>query len=109
MKYINFAWVDSFTINNIQNVRTTKKYTIQFWMYYKSNIFGGVTWLWIGHNKIEINDNITSDRRENEYKFIYYPNEEINEYITSTIIINQWNFLSCATNFINKKIFEFHL
>ena len=40
------------------------------------------------NNKIEINDNIISERRENEYKFICYPNEEINENITSTIIIN---------------------
>ena len=40
------------------------------------------------HNKIEINDDNKSDRGENEYKFINYPNEEINENITS----NNWIF-----------------
>ena len=106
MKYTNFAWADSFTIYNVQTARETKKYTMQFWMYaynYKSNTFGGVTWVWKGHNKIVINGDITSGRRENEYKFICYPNEENSEVISSTFIINQWNFLSCATNYKNNK------
>ena len=105
--YPNFAKARSFTIPNITSARLTKKFTMQFWMYaynYFDGTFKGVTWTWLGHNKIKIESN-NNPSSLNEYKFYCFPKESISTSISTTIIINKWNFISCAADYKEKKVY----
>ena len=41
----------------------------------------------------------------NEYVFYYFPKESIINNISTTIIINKWNFISCSTDYDERKAY----
>jgi hypothetical protein len=55
--YINFSKVNTITLTNVQTAKATEKYTLQFWVFaynYGTNTFGGLTFKWNYHNKVDI-------------------------------------------------------
>ena len=108
--FINFANSDPIVINNVGTAKVSKMFTLQFWMFafnYKKGKFGGITFLWNGHNKMIVykNDNL----EDNNYIYKCIPFEKIGgetsrDDLNLNIIINKWNFLSCAVDFINMKM-----
>ena len=103
--YINFAKAENIKIDDVSTAKTSKKYTMQFWMYaynYVNGKFGGVTFFWNGHNKLIVRKG-AQNSLNNDYEFtcIPYATEDSEASISQTIIItiNQWNFLSCAVDF----------
>ena len=113
--YINFAKAKDIKIENILTAKETKKYTMQFWMFaynYINDKFKGITFLWNGHNKIVIEKGDSSTN--NVYNITCYTyvvadengNEiEISQSITDHITINKWNFISCAVNYNELRIY----
>ena len=103
--FINFAKAEKIKIEGVSTARVSKKYTMQFWMYaynYVDGVFGGITFFWMGHNKIVVKKGIQNSSN-NKYEFICIPyaTETSEASISQKIIIeiNQWNFLSCAVDF----------
>ena len=109
--YINFAKAKDITINNIKTGKFTKKFTLQFWIYpieYTKNSFTGITFNWNGHLKIKVNQEFDSNINDNLYYFhCYYYDQNLIETgeIKTTISINEWNFLSCAFDYIDKYFY----
>ena len=103
--YINFSKMEKIKIEGVSTAKTSKKYTLQFWMYaynYVNGRFGGVTFFWVGHNKLIVKKG-TQLSSSNNYEFICIPyaTEDKESSISNKVIItiNQWNFLSCAVDF----------
>ena len=58
----------------------------------------------------ESNSNYKSQQNNNpnflnEYVFYYFPKESIINNISTTIIINKWNFISCSTYYNERKAY----
>ena len=97
LDFINFANAKPITINHVRTAKETKKYTMQFWMYFYNYVrgnFGGATFLWHGHNRIRIY------KKEDIYmaecliygkEFEFIKELPLNE--------DRWNFISCSVNF----------
>ena len=106
MDFINFANSGEIVIQNVPTARLTRRYTMQFWMYaynYIEGRFGGIEFYWDGHSKIIVEKGSQSFGN-NIYEFhcVPYLNEDgsIPRKLTTTILINKWNFLSCAVDFV---------
>ena len=103
--YINFAKMENIKIEGVSTAKVSKKYTLQFWMYaynYIDGTFGGITFFWMGHNKLIVQKGTQPSANNNyEFKCIPYATEETEASISQKVIItiNQWNFLSCAVDF----------
>ena len=106
--YINFAKMESIKIEGVSTAQVSKKYTLQFWMYaynYVEGRFGGITFFWVGHNKLIVRKGTSQETvgSNNKYEFVCIPyaTEEKSATISQSLIItiNQWNFLSCAVDF----------
>lgn len=110
--YINWAMAEDVKIDNVLTAKMTKKYTMHFWVFaysYVKGKFGGLEFLWNGHNKITLT---LSDAAKNEYTFEcipYYtdgnPPIKSGKTLSTKIIINKWNFLSCAVDYITEKFY----
>ena len=108
--FINFANSDPIIINNVKTAKSSKSYTMQFWMFaynYKKGKFGGVTFHWNGHNKILIFKNDSLE--DNNYIFKCVSFEKINgekskDELNLNIEINKWNFISCGVDLVNMKM-----
>ena len=102
--YTNFAKVKNITINHIRTAKETKKFTLQFWMYfynYKDGNFEGANFFWKGHNNITIFKKRVVDK--NLYYVqcqTYYEGDE-DYFTTSEQRLNEdkWNFISCSVNY----------
>ena len=106
MDFINFANSEKIVIQNVPTARLTRRYTMQFWMYaynYIEGRFGGIEFYWDGHSKIIVEKG-SQPFGNNVYEFhcVPYLNEDgsIPRKLTTTILINKWNFLSCAVDFV---------
>ena len=103
LDYINFAKAKKITIENVRTAKETKKFTLQFWIYfynYQTGNFKGSTFNWKGHNKITVFNN------NNKYytKCETYTVDDVVKTLTSEkdeIQINdlKWNFISCSVNY----------
>ena len=113
--YINFAKAKDIKIENILTAKDTKKYTMQFWMFaynYVPNQFRGITYLWNGHNKIIIEKFGTSNNIYRVSCFTYVVADEngneieiSSQSISANIEINKWNFISCAVNYNELRMY----
>jgi hypothetical protein len=93
LDYINFSKMKPLTIPNLQNASNEKKFTMQFWIYaypYRDNIFQGVTFNWLNHNKIQVK--LSSS---NKYIFECSANGIT---LNAEITTKKWYFLSCAVD-----------
>ena len=101
LDYINFAKMEPIKITGLSSASSSKKCTLQFWMFaysYSPNGFGGITFDWKGHNKIKL------DCSDYSCKFTCYQKDASGQTLKiEDIKINQWVFLSCAVDY-DKKI-----
>ena len=93
----------TYTVPGLSSASSSKKCTLQFWMFaysYSPNGFGGITFNWKGHNKIQLDGC-------NNYKcrFICYQKDGSGPLIIPNIEIQQWIFLSCAVDYDNKIMY----
>ena len=107
--YINFAKAKKITVNHIRTAKETKKYTLQFWVYfhnYEEGNFDGAEFYWKGHNKITI----FKKKVGSQYK--YYAtcitdqinkNEDIK--YEEQLINEKWNFISCSSNYDAREFY----
>ena len=101
LDYINFSKAKKITINHVRTAKETKKFTLQFWIYfysYKDETFGGVTFNWKGHNII------TVFKKNKKYytKCQTYTVDDGEITLDSTELelnIIKWNFISCSVNY----------
>ena len=112
LDYINFAKAKNITIHHVRTAKETKKFTLQFWMYFYNYVkgnFEGSTFNWKEHNKITILKDSTNK---------YYTNCEIytmdgqtkKTLISENILINElkWNFISCSVNY-EERVFYLNI
>ena len=101
LKYINFSKAKKISVK-VKTAKETKKFTLQFWMYFYSYVngnFEGITFNWKEHNKI------TVYKKDNKYYTkceIYTIDEKkvVSKY-TEILQLNtdKWNFISCSVNY----------
>ena len=98
LDYINFAKMKIEDISGLKNAKERHKCTLQFWMFaysYTPNGFNGITFDWVGHNKIELFEC-------GGYKCKFVCSSKKDERGTlGDIPINKWMFLSCAIDYEN--------
>ena len=107
-KYINFARAKPIKIK-VKTAQETKKFTLQFWMYfysYTKGTFGGVTFNWEGHTKIYIYKN-KNDIYVTNCTIYTMNNKNIMELTTNEaeLDVSKWNFFSCSANYEERKFY----
>ena len=100
--YTNFAKARNITINHIRTAKETKKFTLQFWVYFYNYVdgnFEGANFFWKGHNNITIFKQIKDDKN------LYFVECQIDDirynFTTPALQLNKvkWNFISCSVNY----------
>ena len=105
LDYINFSKAKKIKIENVRTAKETKKFTLQFWIYfynYERGNFKGSTFDWNGHNKI-----IVYREENNKYytKCLTYTVDgnvktlDSEEKQIMQINEEKWNFISCSVNY----------
>ena len=111
LDYINFSKSKPITIEHIRTAKETKKFTLQFWIYFLNNDegnFENASFKWEGHA------NITIFKRTNNYftdcSIFYIENkiEKIQKSGEAPLKSNKWNFISCSADYEN-RYFYFNL
>ena len=101
LKYINFSKAKDIKIK-VKTAKETKKFTLQFWMYfynYEEGNFKGATFNWNGHNKIIIYEDDKKYYTKCEVYTIENKNLKSIEIEKYELNINKWNFISCSVNY----------
>ena len=105
LSFINFSKAKKIVISNLQTAKETKKFTLQFWIYFynydqnqNNHNFEGSTFYWVGHNKIIVY------RDNNSYKtkcITWYDDSGVQELVSDTYDITptEWNFISCSISY----------
>ena len=112
LDYINFSKSKPIKIEHIRTAKETKKFTLQFWIYFLNNDEGNfkeASFKWEGHA------NITVYRKDEKNYFtnckIFYIEdkiEKIQESGEAPLKSGKWNFISCSADYEN-RYFYFNL
>ena len=102
--YINFSKARKIRVK-VRTAKETKKFTLQFWIYFINYIDGNFEQATINWDK---HTNITVFRDGNDYKarceFYTVVNKEVESILSEELYINKekWNFISCSMNYAER-------